>query len=237
MAYQNVVARGMRRRVVPTRPPRTRSPREMSPVPPPERSSGPAEGSAAARAQEIDALLVGRIQAADESALSALYDRWVNQVYSIAVHILGCADEADDIVERTFSQIWKDAVRYDPSRGSVGSWIVFIARSHALTRRRSDVRRVRHDELRTSYMENEGAVSAASPLQDVEASEDRALIRGAVDRLPEEQQRVVTMAYFDGLSQTEIAERLGVPLGTVKTRVRLAINKLRASLGRLQGDL
>ena len=208
----------------------------MSPAPPPQERAGPDEGSAAARAQEIDALLVGRIQAADEDALSTLYDRWVNQVYSIAVHILGGSDEADDVVERTFSQIWRDAARYDPARGSVGSWIIVIARSHALTRRRADLRRVRHDELRSSYMENEGAISATSPLQNVEANEDRELVRGAVERLPEEQQRVVTMAYFDGLSQTEIAERLGIPLGTVKTRVRLAISKLRASLGRLQGD-
>jgi RNA polymerase sigma-70 factor (ECF subfamily) len=208
----------------------------MSPVPPPQEGPGPDAGPAAARAQETDALLVGRIQAADEGALSTLYDRWVNQVYSIAAHILDCGDEADDVVERTFSQVWRDAGRYDPARGSVGSWIVVIARSHALTRRRSDVRRVRHDELRSSYMENEGAVSVSSPLQNVEASQDRELIRGAVGRLPEEQQRVVTMAYFEGLSQTEIAERLGVPLGTVKTRVRLAISKLRASLGRLQSD-
>lgn len=208
----------------------------MSTAPPPQERPGPDEGSAAARAQEIDALLVGRIQADDEGALSTLYDRWVNQVYSIAVHILGGDDEADDVVERTFSQVWRDAARYDAARGSVGAWIIVIARSHALTRRRADLRRVRHDELRTSYMENEGAISVSSPLQNVEAKEDRELIRGAVGRLPEEQQRVVRMAYFDGLSQSEIAERLGVPLGTVKTRVRLAISKLRASLGRLQGD-
>ncbi|MBD0320808.1 MAG: sigma-70 family RNA polymerase sigma factor, partial [Gemmatimonadetes bacterium] len=197
----------------------------MSSAPPPQNSAGPEEGSAAARAQETDALLVGRMQAADEGALSALYDRWVNQVYSVAVHILGCPDDADDVVERTFSQLWRDAGRYDPARGSVGSWIIVIARSHALTRRRGDLRRGRHDELRAGYMENEGAVSAASPLQQAEASEDRERVQGAVGRLPEEQQRVVRMAYFDGLSQTEIAERLGVPLGTVKTRVRLAIAK------------
>lgn len=208
----------------------------MSSAPPPQNRVSPDEGSAPARAQETDALLVGRIQAEDEGALSTLYDRWVDQVYSIAVHILGGSDEADDVVERTFSQVWRDAERYDPARGSVASWIIVIARSQALTRRRSDLRRVRHDEMRTTYMENEGAVSVSSPLQNMEASEDRELIRGAVGRLPEDQQRVVRMAYFDGLSQTEIAERLGIPLGTVKTRVRLAISKLRASLGGLQSD-
>ena len=179
---------------------------------------------------EIDALLIGRIQCGDESALSQLYDRWVDRVYSIAAHVLGTSDDADDVVERTFSKIWKDARAYDPERGSVGAWIVTIARSHALTLQRAEGRRMRHDELRVRYLQNEGTISAASPLQDMEASEDRALVQGAMSRLPEEQERVVRMTFYEGLSQTEISDRLGVPLGTVKTRVRLAFAKLRASL-------
>lgn len=184
---------------------------------------------------EIDALLIGRILAGDESALNRLYDRWADRVYSIAVHVLGAQDEADDVVERTFSKIWKDAGRFDPERGSAGAWIVTIARSHALTLQRSEGRRLRHDELRARYLTHEGAISVASPLQAMEASEDRELIQDAMSRLPDEQQRVVRMTFYEGLSQTEISDRLGVPLGTVKTRVRLAFAKLRASLAGLRG--
>lgn len=183
---------------------------------------------------EIDTLLIGRIQGGDESALSELYDRWVDRVYSIAAHVLGTSDDADDVVERTFSKIWKDADRYDPARGSAGSWIVTITRSHALTVQRAEGRRTRHDELRARYLTNEGAVSAASPLQNMEASENQALIQDAMSRLPPEQQRVVAMTFYEGLSQAEISARLGVPLGTVKTRVRLAFAKLRDSLGGLR---
>ncbi len=183
---------------------------------------------------ELDTLLIGRIQCGDEGALTRLYDRWVDRVYSVAAHVLGSQDQADDVVERTFTQIWKDAGRYDPERGSVCAWIVTIARSHALTLQRSEGRRVRHDELRTRHLLNEGTAPAATPLQELEAGEDRALIQGAMSRLPAEQAMVVRMTFYEGLSQTEISAALGVPLGTVKTRVRLAFAKLRASLESLR---
>jgi RNA polymerase sigma-70 factor (ECF subfamily) len=184
---------------------------------------------------ETDTLLIGRIQCGDESALGRLYDRWVDRVYSVAAHVLGTTDDADDVVERTFSQIWKDAGRYDPERGSAGAWIVTIARSHALTHRRSDTRRLRHDELRSQFLMDEGTITAASPLQNLMAGEDRQAVQMAVSRLPDEQERVVRMTFFEGLSQAEIAQRLGIPLGTVKTRVRLAFVKLRATLESLRG--
>ena len=184
---------------------------------------------------ETDRLLVGRVVLCDEIALATLYDRWVDRVYSIAAHVLGSSDQADDVVERTFSQIWKDAARYNAERGSVAAWIVTIARSHALTMRRSEGRRMRHDEMRSQFLLDEGTVTAASPLQKLEAGEDRQAVEKAMSRLPEEQERVVRMTFFDGLSQAEIAERLGIPLGTVKTRVRLAFAKLRAALGGMRG--
>jgi RNA polymerase sigma-70 factor (ECF subfamily) len=184
---------------------------------------------------ETDRLLVGRVVRGDEAALAALYDRWVDRVYSIAAHVLGASDQADDVVEKVFSQIWKDAARYDAERGSVAAWIVTIARSHALTMRRSETRRLRNDEIRGQFMLDEGTVTAASPLQELEAGDDRKAVDRAVSRLPDEQERVVRMTFFEGLTQAEIAERLGIPLGTVKTRVRLAFSKLRASLAGLRG--
>ncbi|HEY0154864.1 MAG TPA: sigma-70 family RNA polymerase sigma factor [Longimicrobium sp.] len=184
---------------------------------------------------ETDRLLVGRVVRGDEIALAALYDRWADRVYSIAAHVMGASDGADDVVARTFTQIWKDAARYDAERGSVAAWIVIIARSHALTMRRSEGRRIRHDEMRSQFVLDEGTIAAASPLQEVETGEDRQAVHNAMSRLPEEQERVVRMTYFEGLTQAEIAERLGIPLGTVKTRVRLAFSKLRATLGGLRG--
>lgn len=183
-----------------------------------------------------DRLLVGRLVRGDETALDALYDRWVDRVSSIAAHVLSSSDMADDVVERTFTQIWKDAARYDAERGSVAAWIVTIARSQALTLRRAEGRRLRHDEMRSQFLLDEGMITAASPLHELEASEDRQIIRGAMSRLPDEQERVVRMTFFEGLSQAEIAERLGIPLGTVKTRVRLAFAKLRATLGGMRGE-
>lgn len=193
----------------------------------------PQEGNAPD--SETDRLLVGRVVRGDEGALTSLYDRWVDRVYSIATHLLGGSDQADDVVERTFSQIWKDAARYDAERGSVAAWIVTIARSHALTMRRSEGRRLRHDEMRSQFLVDEGTITVASALQNMVAGEDRQAVEKAVSRLPPEQERVVRMTFFEGLSQAEIAERLGIPLGTVKTRVRLAFVKLRAALDSLRG--
>ncbi|HEX8210615.1 MAG TPA: sigma-70 family RNA polymerase sigma factor [Longimicrobium sp.] len=184
---------------------------------------------------ETDRLLVGRVVRGDEIALAALYDRWADRVYSIAAHVMSASDGADDVVERTFTQIWKDAARYDAERGSVAAWIVIIARSHALTMRRSEGRRIRHDEMRSQFVLDEGTITAASPLQELETGEDRQAVHKAMSRLPDEQERVVRMTFFEGLTQAEIAERLGIPLGTVKTRVRLAFSKLRATLGGLRG--
>lgn len=184
--------------------------------------------------QVTTALLVGRIQCGDESALTSLYDLWGARVYSIALHLLGDHDDAEDVVELAFSRIWRDARLYDATRGSVGAWIVVITRSLALTRRRTGERRARHDELRYSHAELEGTITAASPLLDLEANERRERIDFAVTRLPEEQQRVVRMTFAEGLSQAEIANRLGIPLGTVKTRIRLAFSKLRGLLADLR---
>ena len=175
-------------------------------------------------------LLLARMQCGDEQALSAFYDRWVHTVYSVAAHVLGEPEEAEEIVERTFSQIWRDAGRYNPARGGIGAWVVVIARSQSLSRRRSKIRRERHEMSWVDHQVHEPSTPPASPLREAEESEQRELIRRAVGRLPDEQRSVVRLTFFDGLSQTEIASALGVPLGTVKTRVRLALAKLRASL-------
>jgi RNA polymerase sigma-70 factor (ECF subfamily) len=204
---------------------------DHNPPRPPHAAGDPVCGAAE---QETDAVLIGRVQCGDERALGSLYDRWADRVYSIALHLLGDPDEAEEVVERTFSKVWQDARQFDATRGNVEAWIVVISRSHALSRRRAELRRKRHDELRTSYLENEGSVSYSSPLHSAAEGQHRELVDDAMKRLPDEQQRVVRMAFFEGLSQSEIAARLGIPLGTVKTRVRLAFAKLRDSLAGLR---
>jgi RNA polymerase sigma-70 factor (ECF subfamily) len=180
-----------------------------------------------------DTLLLERVQRGDERALADLYGRWVHRVYSIASHLVADADDADEVVERTFAQVWRGAAGYRADRGSVGAWIVVIARSEALSRRRNEARRARHDDLRTVYLAHE-TPAPPSPLDEAEQGERRVRVEHAVRRLPEEQERVMRMAFFDGLTQTEIAGALGVPLGTVKARVRLAFAKLRGSLSCLR---
>lgn len=185
-----------------------------------------------------DDALLQRIAAGDEQALGALYDRWSPLVFSLCVHVLGDDDEAEEAVEETFWQAWRQAARYDTTRGAVSTWLTTIARSRALDRLRAKRRRQEDamsdlSETKRAAVE-ETARRGDDPASGAEVSERRALVRQALLALPPEQREVLELAYFRGLSQTEIAERTGQPLGTIKTRVRLAMEKLRDRLGILR---
>jgi RNA polymerase sigma-70 factor (ECF subfamily) len=185
-----------------------------------------------------DDALLQRIAAGDEQALGTLYDRWSPLVFSLCVHVLGDDDEAEEAVEETFWQAWRQAARYDITRGAVSTWLTTIARSRALDRLRAKRRRQEDamsdlSETKRAAVE-ETARRGDDPASGAEVSERRALVRQALLGLPPEQREVLELAYFRGLSQTEIAERTGQPLGTIKTRVRLAMEKLRDRLGILR---
>lgn len=185
-----------------------------------------------------DGALLQRIAAGDEHALGALYDRWSPLVFSLCVHVLGDEDEAEEAVEETFWQAWRQAARYDTTRGAVSTWLTTIARSRALDRLRAKRRRQEDamsdlSETKRTAVE-ETARRGDDPASGAEVSERRALVRQALLALPPEQREVLELAYFRGLSQAEIAERTGQPLGTIKTRVRLAMEKLRDRLGILR---
>lgn len=204
--------------------------------PPQTSRSAPAECAEPPRpSADEETRLLGRIQRGDAEALRALYDHWADTVYSIATHLTGAPEDAEEVVEKTFTQVWNEASRYDPARGSVGTWITLIARSRALDGRRT--RRRRQQREAASF---EGAATAdaatppPSPLQQTAASERRRMVDRALGHLPDDQQRVVRLTFFAGLSQREIADELGLPLGTVKTRVRLAFAKLRGTLSVLR---
>lgn len=192
-------------------------------------------------AKDVD--LVLRMQSGDERALGAFYDRWYSAVSSLAARMLTSADDVEDVVEETFWQAWRQATRFTADRGSVATWLLTIARSRALDRLRA-TRRLREETLDDDGGENRSseAPSAAlvtapnDPLRDVEQQERRALVLAALDELPREQREALELGYFGGLSQSEIAERTGQPLGTIKTRMRLAMMKLRERLSVLRDD-
>ena len=177
-----------------------------------------------------DASLLGRMAAGDERALGDLYDRWHSLVTSVVLRILNQRDDVEDVVEEAFWQAWRQAARYEASRGSVQTWLLTIARSRALDRVRA-LKRLREEPL-----ENEKGevviqqVADGDPGLDAEAVERRAIIVAALAELPAEQREALELGYFGGLSQSEIAERTGQPLGTIKTRMRLAMQKLRGRL-------
>lgn len=183
-----------------------------------------------------DESLVRRMAAGDDQALGALYDRWYAVVHGVVSRLLRHPDDVEDVVEETFWQAWRQASRFDASRGAVQTWLLTIARSRALDRVRS-LRRRREEPLEGD--DGEVVVQQAAegdPGLDAEASERRRIVIAALDGLPAEQREALELGYFGGLSQSEIAERTGQPLGTVKTRMRLAMQKLRGQLQILRSE-
>ncbi len=211
------------------------------PYPFPEHSradSGGASEQVPDIAPPSDSDLVRRMADGDEQALGLLYDRMVSMVYSIVGAMLADSD-AEEVVEETFWQAWQQAGRYRESRGGVSTWVGMIGRSRALDRIRAR-RRIREEsweELPEFRPRQSGTSFAASPLQRTEEADLRERVAAALEQLPDEQRETLVLAYFHGMSQNEISAHMGSPLGTVKTRVRLAMQKLRESLHGLKEEL
>jgi RNA polymerase sigma-70 factor, ECF subfamily len=180
----------------------------------------------------MDAALVGRMAGGDESALGALYDRWADTVHALVVRIVREEAEAEEVVEAVFWQAWQQAARYTSDRGAPGAWLLAMARSRSLDRLRALRRRRDEQPADDSIFDSQPA--AGDPLSELDASERAARVVSALQALPDEQREVLELAYFEGLSQSEIADRLALPLGTVKTRARLALRKLRDRLDALR---
>jgi len=186
---------------------------------------------------DADRELVRRMAAGDESALGALYDRYSPLLHAVALRIVGDPDDAEEVLEDTFWQAWRQAGRYEETRGGLSTWLVMIARSRAVdrVRARRRVREERWDELPPAQADPHDE-AAASPLDAAGSDELRRIVGRAVSALPAEQRQAVELAYFGGLSQSEIAAATGQPLGTVKTRARLALQKLREALAALREE-
>ena len=183
-----------------------------------------------------DCALVARMANADERALGELYDRHGRAAYALALAIVRERADAEEVVADAFGQAWRTAAQFDPSRGTVGAWVATITRTRSLDLVRARGRRVRALE-RVAQVDPDGratlGAAAEAPDRGVEREEARRLVTRSLADLPEAQRRVIELAYFGGLTQTEIAAELQEPLGTVKTRMRAGMEKLRGSLAQL----
>ena len=190
------------------------------------------------RVETTDVDLLARMAMGEEAALGALYDRWSPLVSSLVMHVLRDVSEVEEVVEETFWQAWRQATRYEEARGAVSTWLTTIARSRALDRLRARRRRQEDPWSGLSEHDRDATVdrspATGDPAALAEQSERRRIVVAALEALPAEQREVIELAYFGGLSQSEIAEKTGQPLGTVKTRVRLAMEKLREPLAMLR---
>lgn len=177
-------------------------------------------------AQNNDVELLKAIAAQDEGALAQLYDRYRAILFGLLMRILNNREEAEDVLQELFLQVWRRAADFDENRGRPFTWLVTMARSRGIDRLRALASRER--------VATEGARDEAEAVSDAASdafrSEQRGLVNNALAQLPDEQKRPLMLAYFDGLTQSEIAARLGAPLGTVKTRMRTGLMKLRELL-------
>lgn len=203
----------------------------------PPTPSYPPRMSLTASTDASDLEIVARLIAGDERALGALYDRYGGVAFSLACAIVHDTTDAEDVVADTFSQIWRTASSFDATRGSVVAWVSTIVRTRSLDLIRAQKRRARILDEAASVSDETSAPGlssgAPSPDRGVEVSEAQRLVRRSLAELPAPQRLVLELAYFGGLSQSEIAERLSEPLGTVKTRMRSGMEKLRHALAPL----
>lgn len=169
--------------------------------------------------------LIRRMAAGDPDAFGRFYDRYAPLVFPLILRIVRERADASDVLQEVFWEAWQGAASYDPGRGSPEAWMVTRARTRAIDRIRATRRR---SETFVAPLDEAVTAAPADPAGDAaERAEDRGAIQRALARLPEAQREVIELAYYAGLTQTEIAERLKEPLGTVKTRIRLALERLR----------
>jgi RNA polymerase sigma-70 factor (ECF subfamily) len=175
--------------------------------------------------------LVRRTAAGEPDAFADLFDRHSPRVLGLLVKLLGSRGEAEEVLQEVFLQVWSRAADYDPRRAGVGGWLLLLARSRALDRIRS--RRSRVHRERTAHEDavlDRGMRENPVGTRRLEAEERSSQVFSALGELPEEQRRAVELAFFEGLSHSQIARRMEAPLGTVKSRILLGMKKLRQTL-------
>ena len=173
-----------------------------------------------------DVELLKAIAAKDDGALGRLYDGYRLILFGVLMRILNNREEAEDVLQEVFLQVWRRAGDFDENRGRPFTWLVTLARSRGIDRLRSLASR----ERVAMAGANEASEEVSDAATDAIRSEQRGVVNDALSQLPEDQKRPLMLAYFDGLTQSEIAMQLGAPLGTVKTRMRSGMMKLRELL-------
>lgn len=179
-----------------------------------------------------DEVLISLVAKKQVDALSELYDRYSRLVFSLSLYIVGDQIAAEEITQDAFTRLWIQAETYQPSQAKVKTWLVTIARNRAIDELRR--RKVRPS---TVLLEEAWEISVNNLEEAVDGRAQSIQVRTALSTLPSEQQQVITMAYFGGYSQAEISNELAMPLGTVKTRMRLAMQKLRQLLRKEPVDM
>lgn len=176
-----------------------------------------------------DVALLTQIAQRQQSALSQLYDRYARIIYAIAYRSLGSVEESEEVVLDVFAQVWRSADRYDARKGKADTWLFMMARSRILDRLRSRQRSTKIEDA-SIQAEIQTTKVSVDPVEEVFISQRRTQVVAALKQLPDEQRQVIELAYYQGLSHREIAEQTGLSLGTVKTRIRLGLNKLQVIL-------
>ena len=185
-------------------------------------------GSAPGGAAISDLALLGRLRQGDEVALGALYERYAPLLYSLAVRVVGDRQLAQEVIQDTFLRCWDQAERYDPTRGQVPAWLIGVTRNRAIDVLRSRSHRARLRERDT--MPASGSPGEPRQPDDGEGVLLRRAVSAALDSLPDAQRRAIELAYYGGMTQTDIAALTDEPLGTVKGRIRLGLDRLRQVL-------
>jgi len=177
------------------------------------------------RMEEVE--LIRRIGDGDRQSFEIFYEKYCGVLFSAALRVLNDPTDAEDVTQDVFVMIWNKAGMYDPARGKPLTWAVTMTRNKAIDRLRSLQRRFRLKEEAGKEADSASSVHDRQPVDEVDSAEVGTLIRNAVQKLGPDQREVIEMAYFQGLTQNEIAERLREPLGTIKARIRRGMIKLR----------
>lgn len=177
-----------------------------------------------------DASLLARIAQGDQLALSTLYDRYARVMYAIALKSLRSVEESEEVVLDVFAQVWRIADRYDVQRGKPDTWLFTLTRSRVLDRIRRLQRFTSSTIISLDAVEIQPKANNVDLFEQAAMTERRSHVLAAMKVLPEEQRTVIALAYYQGLTHSEIATQTGLSLGTVKTRIRLGLNKLKSAL-------